>query len=78
MEGFIDIFVLKDKKLSSHTDHISRHVDSKKQKNYSYDQMSKMIVNLGSKKFDINDDSSHKITRLQKSLWRRGLENDKS
>ena len=49
MAGIIVIFFLKDKKLSSRMDHISEHINSSNQKNYSYDKMSKMIFNLAIK-----------------------------
>ena len=44
------LFFLNDKKLSSHMDHISEHINSLNQKFHSYDQMIKFILNLGSNK----------------------------
>ena len=37
-------------------------------KNHSYDQISKIIVNLGSNKSKNNDNPSFQLTRLQNSL----------
>ena len=47
MSGIIVILVPKDKKLSSHMAKISKHIIYLNHKIYSHDQMSKMIVNLG-------------------------------
>ena len=43
-------FSLNNKKLSQHMDQISEHIKSSNPRKYSYDQMRKMFVNLGSKK----------------------------
>ena len=50
MAGSIVIFVLKDKKLSSHINQISEQISYLNHKIHSYDQMSKMIFGLGSNK----------------------------
>ena len=50
MAGVIVIFVLNDKKLSSHMVQISEHINSSNSKIHSYYQMRKIIVNLGNKK----------------------------
>ena len=68
MAGFIAIFVLNYKKLSSNMAQTSQQIDYKNQETYYYDKTSKMIVNLGSKKCDKNNDSSSKITCLNNSL----------
>ena len=52
-------------KLSSYIDQISEHIHYP---NHSYDQMSKMIVNLGIKKVKNNDNSSFQLTHLQNAL----------
>ena len=48
MEGII--FFLNYNKLSSHMDQISEHINYSNHKMYSYDQMRKIIANLGIKK----------------------------
>ena len=53
MAGIIVIFFLDDNKLSSHMAQISEHINSSDQKINSYDQMRKIIVNLGSKRVKI-------------------------
>ena len=60
MAGFFVIFVINDKKLSSKIAQISEHINYTK--NHSCDQMSKMIINLGSKKGDNNDNSPTQIS----------------
>ena len=49
------LYFLNGRKLSSHMDGISEHPNYKNHKTNSYDQIIKMIVNLVSKKGDIND-----------------------
>ena len=61
-------FVLNDNKLSSHMAQISEHTNSPIQKKYSYDQMIKMIVNLGSKTGENNYNSSPQLTHLHNSI----------
>ena len=58
-------FVLNDKKLSSHIDQISEHINYSNQKIHSYDQMRKMIVNLGSKKYENRNDPTCQLYHLQ-------------
>ena len=60
-------FVLNDKKISSRMDQISEHINSSNHNTHSRDQISKMVVNLGSKTVKNNDNSSTKITHLQNS-----------
>ena len=50
MAGIIVNFVLDDKKLSSHMAQNSEDIISSNHKIHSYDQTSKIISNLGSKK----------------------------
>ena len=47
---------------------ISQHINYSNQKIHYYDQIRKMIVNLGSNKGDKNDDSSPKLTHLHNIL----------
>ena len=61
-------FVLNKNKLSSHMDQIREKIYSSNHKTHSYDQMIKMIVNLGSKKVEDNNKSSTQLTRLQSLL----------
>ena len=61
-------FVLNNKKLSTHMVQIIEHINSSNQKIHSYDQMSAMVFNLGSKKGESKDNFSPQITRLQNSL----------
>ena len=49
-------------------DHISEHINYSNHKIHSYDQMIKMIVNLGSKKLENNDTSTCQLTSLQSLL----------
>ena len=51
-------FVPNNKKLSSHMDQISEHINYSNHKINSHDQMIKMIVNLDIKKGENNDNSS--------------------
>ena len=57
-------FVLNKKKLSSHMDQISEKFNSSNHKTHSCDQMIKMIVNLGSKKGENNNNSSPQLIYL--------------
>ena len=68
MSGIIVIFFLIFKKLSLHMDRISEHINSSIQKIYSYDQMRKMIFNLGNKKCKNNNNSTCQLISLQNSL----------
>ena len=68
MTVIIVIFALNDKKLSPHMDHISEQINYSNHKTQSYDQMSKIIVNLGSNKFKNNDTSTCQLTRTQNLL----------
>ena len=65
MAGIIVIFVLNDKKLSSHMAQINEHVNSSNHIIHSYDQMSKIIVNLGSKKYENRNDPTCQLYHLQ-------------
>ena len=56
------------KKLSSHMDHISEHINALNHKNHSYDKMSKTVVNLGSNKCENNNKSTFEFSCLQNSL----------
>ena len=68
MVGIIFFFFINDKKLSSHMDQISEHINFSNHKIHSYDKMSKMIVNLGSNKFENNNNnSSWQLTCLHNS-----------
>ena len=58
-------FVLNDNKLSSYMAQISKHINSSNHKIYSYDQISKIIVNLGSKKCEDNNSSIFQLNHLQ-------------
>ena len=68
MTVFVDIFVLNDNTLSSHMAQTSQPSNLTNHKIHYCDQMIKMIVNLGSKKGDKNDDSSLKLTNLHNSV----------
>ena len=48
--------------------HISERVNSSNHKMHSYDQMSKIIINLGSKKLENNNNSTCQIIRLHNLL----------
>ena len=61
-------FVLNHNILSSHITHIIEHIISSNQKNHSYDQMSKMIVNLVFKKCESDDTYSCQLTRIHDLL----------
>ena len=50
---------------------ISEHINSTNNKIHSCDQMSKIIVNLGSKKGDNNDNSSTQLSCPNNSLLMR-------
>ena len=47
---------------------ISEHINSSNHKMHSYDQTRKMIVNLGSNKFENNDTSSCQLNHLHNLL----------
>ena len=47
---------------------ISEHIIFSNQKSHSYDQASKIIVNLGINKGEKNDNYSFQLTRIQNSL----------
>ena len=66
--GRYHCFVRNYKKLSSNMAHISEHCNSSNHKIHSYDQMSKIIVNLGSNKCKKNNISYCQLNRLQNSL----------
>ena len=68
MEFFLIIFVMNIIKLSSHMAQISQHNNYTKHQIHSYDQMSKTIITLESKKAGNNDNSSKKLYCLQNSL----------
>ena len=68
MAGIIVIVFLEESKSSSHKAHISEHNNSSNLKIHSYDQMSKMIVNLGSNKYKSNNTPSCQLTCIQNSL----------
>ena len=55
-------FFLNDKKLSSHLDQIGEHISSSNQKIHSYDQIRKIIVKLGSNKFEDNNNSTCQLS----------------
>ena len=65
MSGIIIIFVTNDKKLLWCMAQISKHVNSSNHKIYSCDQMRKMVVNFGSKKWK---KSICQLSCLQNSL----------
>ena len=56
---------------SSHMAQISQHNNYTNHQIHDYDKMRKMIVNLGSKRVDNNDNSSTKIYCVQNSLIMR-------
>ena len=49
-------------------DHISEHINSSNKKNHSHDKTSKMVVNLGSKKCENNNNSTCQLNNIQKFL----------
>ena len=49
-------------------DQISEHNNSSNHKIYSCDQMGEIVVNLGNRKFENNNDSKYHINHIQKSL----------
>ena len=59
---------MNDTKLSSHMAQISEHINSSNQKNHSYDQMGKMIVNLSNNKCEKNNKSTGHLNHIQKYL----------
>ena len=68
MSVIIVIFVLNDKKLSSHMAQISEHINSSNHKIHCYDQIRKIIVNLVSNKCYDNNNSTRQLNHLQNSL----------
>ena len=48
--------------------HISESINSSNHNIYSYDQMSKIIVNVGNQRGENNDNHSYQITLLNNSL----------
>ena len=56
------------KNLSSHMSHISEHINSSNHKIHSYDQMIKIIVNLGTNKFEDKNNSTCQLNHLHNSL----------
>ena len=59
MAGIIAIFVLNDKKLSSHMAQISEHINSPNHNICSCDKIIKIIVNLDSKNFENNNNFTY-------------------
>ena len=68
MAGIIVIFFLNGNKLSSHMAHISEQINSLNNKINYHDKTIKMIVNLGSKKCEYNNNSTSQLNHLQNSL----------
>ena len=56
------LYVMNDKKSTSHMAKIKQQINNINHKIYSYDQMSKGIVNLGSKKGNNNDNFSRQLS----------------
>ena len=67
MVSIIVIFCSQWQEFSSHMDQLSEHINSSNQKIHSYDQIIKIILNLGSKKFENNDTSTFQLTHIQNS-----------
>ena len=67
MEGVM-YFSLNENKLSSHMAQISEHINSSNHKINSHDQMRKIIINLGSKKGENNNNSKCQLNRLHNFL----------
>ena len=61
-------FLLNDKKFSSHMAQISEHIKSLNHKIHSYDKMIKIIVNLGSKKCEDNNNYTRQLNQPQNLL----------
>ena len=75
MKGIIVIFVLNDKKLSSHIDNISKHINSSNHKIHYHDQMRKMIFNLSIKECENkNNNSTCQINNRQNILLMSSVE----
>ena len=69
MAYIIDIFLVLDgNKISSRMAQISEHINYSNHKIHSYDQMSKMVVNLGSKKCKNNNISAFQLNHPQDLL----------
>ena len=63
------MFFINDKKLSSHMAQISEHINSSNHNIHYYDQMGKMIINLGNIKCkNNNNNSKFHINHVQKYL----------
>ena len=58
-------FVSNDKNISSHMGQSSEHINSSNQKIHSYDQMIKMIVNLGNNKCKNNNNYTWQLISPQ-------------
>ena len=67
MAGIINFF-LNDKKLSSHMDQTSEHINSSNHKIYSYGQMRNIIVNLGIIKWEDSNKSTYQLNHLHNLL----------
>ena len=65
MAGINVIFVFNDIKLSSCMAQISEHISSSNHKIHSYNQMSKMIINLDSNKSKNNNNFTCQLSCLQ-------------
>ena len=61
-------FVINDTKLSSHTAHISEHINSSNRKMHSYDQVGNIIFNLSNKRCKNDNKSTDHLNEIQKSL----------
>ena len=68
MTGIIVIFFLDKNNLSLHMVHISEHINSSNHKIHSHGQISKMIVNLISKKCKNKNNSTCQLRCLNNSL----------
>ena len=68
MQVSLLFLVLNSKKMESHVAHISEHIKSSNHKVCSYDQMRKMIGNVGSNKCKNNNNSTCQLNHLQNSL----------
>ena len=68
MEGIIAIFFSNDRKLSSLLAQISEHNNSLNHKMHFFDKISKMIVNLGSRKCEYKNNSICQLNNIQNLL----------
>ena len=71
MAGFFVILVLNENKISSHTTHISQHINYQNYKIISHDHTIKIIVDVGNNKCDNNYNSSPQLSTLNNSLLMR-------